>query len=98
MSMNLITVKLFVLVKICHVEFLLKFFDKMANKGKFQKIIIQTGRPISYQASSPDEVALVQWSEEMGLALIERTLTSMKLRTPVEGKTIFSYVFCKVNH
>jgi len=46
---------------------------------------IQTGRPISYQASSPDEVALVQWSEEMGLALIERTLTSMKLRTPVEG-------------
>ena len=37
---------------------------------------------MSYQASSPDEVALVQWSEEMGLALIERTLTSMKLRTP----------------
>ncbi len=36
----------------------------------------------SYQASSPDEVALVHWSEKMGLALIERTLTSMKLRTP----------------
>ena len=44
--------------------------------------IIVAGRPMSYQASSPDEVALVQWSEEMGLALIERTLTTMKLRTP----------------
>ena len=44
--------------------------------------IIVAGRPMSYQASSPDEVALVQWSEEMGLALIDRTLTSLKLRTP----------------
>ena len=43
---------------------------------------VASDRPISYQASSPDEVALVQWSEEMGLALVERTLTSMKLRTP----------------
>ncbi len=38
---------------------------------------------VTYQASSPDEVALVQWSEEMGLQLIERTLTSLKLRTPL---------------
>ena len=37
------------------------------------------------------KVALVQWSEEMGLALIERTLTSLKLRTPdveIVGYTI----------
>ena len=34
------------------------------------------------QASSPDEVALVSWSEEMGLALIDRNLSSMKLRAP----------------
>lgn len=38
---------------------------------------------VTYQASSPDEVALVEWSEQMGLTLIERTLTSLKLRTPV---------------
>ncbi|XP_035212705.1 probable phospholipid-transporting ATPase IIB isoform X2 [Stegodyphus dumicola] len=34
-----------------------------------------------YQASSPDEVALVAWTESVGLALIHRDLTSMKLRT-----------------
>ena len=38
---------------------------------------------VTYQASSPDEVALVEWSEEMGLTLIERSLTHMKLRTPL---------------
>ncbi len=40
------------------------------------------GQNVTYQASSPDEVALVSWSEEMGLVLIDRDLTSMKLRTP----------------
>ena len=38
---------------------------------------------VTYQASSPDEVALVEWSEEMGLTLIERSLTHMKLKTPL---------------
>ena len=38
---------------------------------------------VTYQASSPDEVALVEWSGQMGLTLIERTLTSLKLRTPL---------------
>ena len=38
---------------------------------------------VTYQASSPDEVALVLWAEEMGLTLIERTLASMKLKTPL---------------
>ena len=37
---------------------------------------------ITYQASSPDEVALVQWTERVGLALVYRDLTSMKLRDP----------------
>jgi phospholipid-translocating ATPase len=36
----------------------------------------------TYQASSPDEVALVKWTEEVGLALVRRDLTSMQLRTP----------------
>ena len=38
---------------------------------------------VTYQASSPDEVALVEWSEDMGLTLVERTLSSMKLKTPM---------------
>ena len=42
----------------------------------------QHGNNVTYQASSPDEVALVEWSEEMGLTLVERTLSSMKLKTP----------------
>ncbi|XP_057360287.1 probable phospholipid-transporting ATPase IIB isoform X2 [Manis pentadactyla] len=36
----------------------------------------------AYQASSPDEVALVQWTESVGLTLVNRDLTSMQLRTP----------------
>ncbi|XP_029084365.1 probable phospholipid-transporting ATPase IIB isoform X4 [Monodon monoceros] len=36
----------------------------------------------TYQASSPDEVALVQWTESIGLTLVNRDLTSMQLRTP----------------
>ena len=40
-------------------------------------------KKVTYQASSPDEVALVEWSEQIGLALIERTLTTLKLKTPL---------------
>ncbi|KAF6031487.1 ATP9A [Bugula neritina] len=43
---------------------------------------------MTYQASSPDEVALVKWTESVGLTLIHRDLTSMTLRTPVTGATV----------
>nr|XP_035924710.1 probable phospholipid-transporting ATPase IIB isoform X5 [Halichoerus grypus] len=36
----------------------------------------------TYQAASPDEVALVQWTESVGLTLVSRDLASMQLRTP----------------
>ncbi|XP_045313961.1 probable phospholipid-transporting ATPase IIB isoform X10 [Leopardus geoffroyi] len=36
----------------------------------------------TYQAASPDEVALVQWTESVGLTLVSRDLGSMQLRTP----------------
>ncbi|KPP77779.1 hypothetical protein Z043_102770, partial [Scleropages formosus] len=36
----------------------------------------------TYQASSPDEVALVRWTESVGLTLVNRDLTSMQLKTP----------------
>lgn len=42
----------------------------------------QQEREVNYQASSPDEVALVQWTQEVGLTLNRRDLTSMQLRTP----------------
>lgn len=45
--------------------------------------IPMTRRGITYQASSPDEVALVQWTEKVGLALVHRDLTTMKLRNPL---------------
>ncbi|KAL1115479.1 hypothetical protein AAG570_007509, partial [Ranatra chinensis] len=41
-----------------------------------------TGHSVTYQASSPDEVALVKWTEEVGLAVIKRDLVSLQLRTP----------------
>ncbi|KAL7044217.1 hypothetical protein ACKWTF_001834 [Chironomus riparius] len=33
-----------------------------------------------YQASSPDEIALVKWTEDVGLALVERDLSSITLQ------------------
>jgi len=37
---------------------------------------------VTYQASSPDEVAIVQWTESVGLTLIFRDRTLIKLQTP----------------
>ncbi|KAI9561929.1 hypothetical protein GHT06_012891 [Daphnia sinensis] len=37
---------------------------------------------INYQASSPDEIALVSWTESVGLTLMERNTTTMTLRNP----------------
>uniref|UniRef100_A0AAV2K0H0 P-type ATPase A domain-containing protein n=1 Tax=Knipowitschia caucasica TaxID=637954 RepID=A0AAV2K0H0_KNICA len=36
----------------------------------------------TYQASSPDEVALVRWTESVGLTLVNRDLGSLQLKTP----------------
>lgn len=43
---------------------------------------LEEGETVNYQASSPDEVALVTWTESVGLALVHRDLSSMRLRTP----------------
>ncbi|XP_078337418.1 putative phospholipid-transporting ATPase IIA isoform X1 [Crassostrea virginica] len=42
----------------------------------------QIQQEVVYQASSPDEVALVTWTESVGLTLLKRDLNSMQLRTP----------------
>ncbi|XP_036372248.1 probable phospholipid-transporting ATPase IIB isoform X3 [Megalops cyprinoides] len=44
-----------------------------------------------YQASSPDEVALVRWTESVGLTLVSRDLTSMQLKTPT-GQILTFYI------
>ncbi|XP_054020140.1 probable phospholipid-transporting ATPase IIB isoform X3 [Dryobates pubescens] len=48
----------------------------------------------TYQASSPDEVALVQWTESVGLTLVTRDLTSMQLKTP--GGHILTYYILQI--
>lgn len=42
---------------------------------------------VTYQASSPDEVAIVQWTESVGLTLTFRDRTRMDLQTP-DGSTL----------
>ncbi|KAL8279641.1 hypothetical protein RQP46_007954 [Phenoliferia psychrophenolica] len=44
---------------------------------------------ITYQASSPDEVAIVRWTESVGLTLSSRDRTSMVLSTPAGLKLHF---------
>ena len=57
--------------------------DIAGSSSANDSVVIQLQpRGITYQASSPDEVALVQWTERVGLALVHRDLTSMQLQTP----------------
>uniref|UniRef100_A0A8C5KI49 Phospholipid-transporting ATPase n=1 Tax=Jaculus jaculus TaxID=51337 RepID=A0A8C5KI49_JACJA len=48
----------------------------------------------TYQASSPDEVALVRWTESVGLTLVSRDLTSMQLKTP--GGQVLTYCILQI--
>lgn len=43
--------------------------------------------PITYQASSPDEVAIVKWTESVGLTLTFRDRTSIRLTTPTSSSS-----------
>ncbi|KAM0747769.1 phospholipid-translocating P-type ATPase [Meredithblackwellia eburnea MCA 4105] len=43
--------------------------------------VIDEDKSITYQASSPDEVAIVRWTESVGLTLTARDRTSMVLTT-----------------
>ena len=44
---------------------------------------------MTYQASSPDEVAIVQWTESVGMTLVARDRRSMTLRAPNDDLLIF---------
>ena len=50
---------------------------------------------MTYQASSPDEVALVEWAGVAGLKLAARTLTELTLTAP-QGTTL-GYDILQVN-
>ena len=44
---------------------------------------------VTYQASSPDEVAIVKWTESVGLTLIFRDRTRIELQTPSSNTISF---------
>ena len=44
---------------------------------------------ITYQASSPDEVAIVKWTESVGLSLVFRDRQRMELQTPDGTRLVF---------
>jgi phospholipid-translocating ATPase len=43
---------------------------------------------ISYQASSPDEIAIVRWTEDVGLRLLHRDRGTMMLQSTKTGNTV----------
>lgn len=61
-----------------------KPLDNTRNNGSPTKSIsIESNKDtddITYQASSPDEIALVKWTEQVGLTLIARDMNSMTLQ------------------
>lgn len=63
--------------------------DAMAAAANDSVVLQLQPRGITYQASSPDEVALVQWTERVGLALVYRDLNSITLQTPLGNKVRF---------
>ncbi|KAG1787260.1 uncharacterized protein HD556DRAFT_1410052 [Suillus plorans] len=44
---------------------------------------------LTYQASSPDEVAIVKWTESVGLKLVFRDRTRMELQTPAHARLTY---------
>jgi phospholipid-translocating ATPase len=45
---------------------------------------------VSYQASSPDEIALVTWTESVGLTLVKRDLNRIVLRTAHNKNLVYT--------
>ncbi|CAH8613520.1 unnamed protein product [Heterobilharzia americana] len=47
--------------------------------------MVELSDPVGYQASSPDEVALVSWTATVGVTLVFRDVHRMRLRLPNES-------------
>lgn len=56
-------------------------------------IISEDGK-LTYEASSPDEIAIVKWTENIGMTLIYRDTKKIKLRTPID--TILEYTILEI--
>ncbi|KAJ1826112.1 putative aminophospholipid-translocase [Coemansia sp. RSA 2599] len=54
--------------------------DGAAGQTYDEQMSVSVSRPMAYQASSPDEVAIVKWTERVGVVLAERTLSTITLR------------------
>ncbi|KAG4085047.1 phospholipid-translocating P-type ATPase [Neocallimastix lanati (nom. inval.)] len=52
-------------------------------------IISEDGK-LTYEASSPDEIAIVKWTEKIGMTLIYRDTKKIKLKTPIDTILEFS--------
>jgi phospholipid-translocating ATPase len=51
--------------------------------------VIDDDGSIGYQASSPDEVAIVKWTESIGLTLVDRDRTKIVLQTPTGARITY---------
>ncbi|KAG4090482.1 putative E1-E2 ATPase [Neocallimastix lanati (nom. inval.)] len=56
-------------------------------------IISEDGK-LTYEASSPDEIAIVKWTEDIGMTLIYRDTKKIKLRTPID--TILEFTILEI--
>ncbi|CAO1635680.1 unnamed protein product [Jaminaea pallidilutea] len=57
--------------------------------------VINDDGTTTYQASSPDEVAIVKWTDSVGLTLMERSRTSVTLRAAASG-LVFTFDILEV--
>ena len=87
----------------CLVSFIIEFFlgesgsgidEDAAEADQSNVANLPPGTRTTYQAASPDEVALAQWSTSMGLSLIERSNNSIKLKT--EAGKLLSFTIMQI--
>lgn len=55
-------------------------YEESDPEGIAKSVSVEIQAERVYQASSPDEIALVKWTENVGLALVERDLSSITLQ------------------
>jgi phospholipid-translocating ATPase len=55
-------------------------YDENDKQSVAKSVSVEIHTERTYQASSPDEIALVKWTEQVGLTLFHRDLTSMTLQ------------------
>lgn len=70
-------------IAICHNVTPINDSSKASSDNKSNSpsraINIESNHDVSYQAASPDEIALVKWAEDVGLTLVARDLDSVTL-------------------